>query len=80
MDKRQITPTYFVAPQIDAADVAELAEAGFTRLICNRPDVEVPPSHQYQAIEAAAASAGLEIVYHPLTHSTMTRPRQPQVM
>ncbi|MEP2028898.1 MAG: TIGR01244 family sulfur transferase [Paracoccaceae bacterium] len=72
MDKRQITPTYFVAPQIDAADVVELARSGFTRLICNRPDVEVPPSHQYAAIEAAAAAAGLEIVYHPLTHTTMT--------
>ena len=72
MDKRQITPAYFVAPQIEAADVAELAQSGFTRVICNRPDAEVPPGLQHDAIEAAAKSAGLEFVYHPLTHTTMT--------
>lgn len=72
MDKRQITPTYFVAPQIEAADVADLAQSGITRLICNRPDAEVPPSVQHDAIEAAAKSAGIDFVYHPLTHSTMT--------
>lgn len=72
MDMRQITPTYFVAPQIKAGDVSELAAMGFTRIICNRPDTEVPPSQQHQAIEAAAKAAGLEFVYHPLTHTTMT--------
>ena len=72
MDKRQISSTYFVAPQIDPADVAELAKSGFTRVICNRPDAEVPVSHQHNAMAQAAKSAGLEFVYHPLTHTTMT--------
>jgi len=72
MDMRQITPTYFVAPQIEAGDIPELAASGFSRIICNRPDSEVPPSQQHEAIEAAASEAGLEFVYHPLTHTTMT--------
>ena len=72
MDMRQITPTYFVAPQIEAGDVSEFAALGFTRIICNRPDTEVPPDQQHLAIKAAAEEAGLEFVYHPLTHTTMT--------
>jgi uncharacterized protein (TIGR01244 family) len=72
MDKRKISPTYFVAPQIDAADVAALVKSGFTRVICNRPDAEVPASHQHDAMAQAAKTAGLEFVYHPLTHTTMT--------
>ena len=48
MDIRQITPDYFVSPQIDPADLPAIAEAGFTRVICNRPDAENPPSHQAQ--------------------------------
>ena len=72
MDMRQITPTYFVSPQIDAADIVAAAAAGITTVICNRPDSEVPPSHQADAIEAAALSAGLTFLRLPLTHQTMT--------
>lgn len=71
MDIRQITPTYFVAPQIDAADINDIAAAGITTVICNRPDAEVPPSLQADAIEAAALAAGLAFVRLPLTHQTM---------
>jgi uncharacterized protein (TIGR01244 family) len=72
MDLRQITPRYFVAPQIDPADVPALRDAGVTRILCNRPDSEVPPSHQAAAIRAAAESAGITFVEQPLTHQTMT--------
>ena len=72
MDMRQITPTYFVSPQIDAADIVAAAAAGITTVICNRPDSEVPPSHQADAIEAAALAAGLTFLRLPLTHQTMT--------
>jgi len=72
MDIRRITPRYHVSPQIDAADIAALKEAGFTTIICNRPDAEVPPSHQAQAISDAARAAGLGFEDHPLTHQTMT--------
>ncbi|WP_415403361.1 TIGR01244 family sulfur transferase [Tateyamaria sp. SN3-11] len=71
MDIRQITPTYFVAPQVDPADMADIAAAGITTVICNRPDEEVPPAFQADAIEAAATAAGLEFVRLPLTHQSM---------
>ena len=41
MDIREITPRYYVAPQIDAKDLSELKAQGFTCVICNRPDEEV---------------------------------------
>jgi uncharacterized protein (TIGR01244 family) len=72
MDMRKITPTYFVAPQIDPADMADAAAAGITTIICNRPDAEVPPPFQADAIEAAAQAAGLAFLRLPLTHQTMT--------
>jgi uncharacterized protein (TIGR01244 family) len=71
MDIRQLTPRYFVSPQIAADDIAALAEAGITRILCNRPDAEVPPSHSAAAIRAAAAAAGLSVSEQPLTHQTM---------
>ncbi|MGC3937540.1 TIGR01244 family sulfur transferase [Roseobacter sp. EG26] len=72
MDIRQITPDFFAAPQICVDDLREIAALGIRLVICNRPDVEVPPSHQCAAIEAAAISAGLKFAVQPLTHQTMT--------
>ncbi|WP_299732951.1 TIGR01244 family sulfur transferase [uncultured Tateyamaria sp.] len=74
MDIRQITPTYFVAPQLDPADMPDIKAAGITTIICNRPDEEVPPAFQADALEAAARAAGLNFVRLPLTHQSMTPP------
>lgn len=68
MDIRQISPTYAVSPQIAVEDIPAIAEAGFTTIICNRPDAEIPPSHHAAAIEAAAKAAGLTFVINPVTH------------
>ncbi|MEK0163242.1 TIGR01244 family sulfur transferase [Phaeobacter sp. A36a-5a] len=72
MDARTLTPRYSVSPQIAVEDLPQLAEAGFTTVICNRPDAEVPPSHQAEAIRAAAEAQGLRFEVLPLTHQTMT--------
>ncbi|AXI54447.1 Beta-lactamase hydrolase-like protein (plasmid) [Pseudoseohaeicola sp. NH-UV-7] len=72
MNMRQITPTYFVSPQIDTADFDELAKAGISRVICNRPDAEIGPDQQHETMQEAAASAGIDFAFLPLTHSTMT--------
>lgn len=72
MDIRSLTPTYAVSPQIDPEDAAQIAEAGFTTIICNRPDAEVPPSHHAASIRAAAEAAGLRFEVLELTHQTMT--------
>ena len=72
MDIRQITPRYSVTPQIDLEDLAAIKDAGFVRVVCNRPDAEIPPSHHGAVIEAAAKELGLEFFILPLTHQTMT--------
>ena len=72
MDLRHITDTYAVAPQITAEDIATLAEAGFTHVICNRPDSEVTPDLYADTIRAAAEAAGLSFVVNPVTHAGMT--------
>ena len=71
MDIRQLSPNYAVSPQIDAADVSAIAAAGFKTIICNRPDMEVPPSHHATVIAQAAADAGLAFVIIPVTHQGM---------
>lgn len=72
MDIRPITPRYAVSPQIAPTDLAALKAAGFTKVICNRPDAENPPAWQAEAMAVAAKAAGLEFVVLPLTHQTMT--------
>ncbi|MEY8839196.1 TIGR01244 family sulfur transferase [Cribrihabitans sp. XS_ASV171] len=72
MDIRSITPSYAVTPQIAVEDVPAIAQAGFVRVICNRPNAEVPPSHGSEAIGAAVRAAGLDYQVLELTHQTMT--------
>ena len=68
MDIRPLSPTFAVSPQIGVEDIPAIVAAGYTTIICNRPDAEVPPSHQTQAIGAAATAAGLNFVVKPVTH------------
>lgn len=49
-----------------------IKDAGIARVICNRPDQEIPPSHHAEVMASAAADAGLEFVILPLTHQTFT--------
>lgn len=72
MDMRQLTARYFVSPQITPEELADAKAAGIKRVICNRPDAEVPPEVQAAAIRAAAEAAGLEFHVLELTHQTMT--------
>lgn len=72
MDIRAITDAYYVAPQIDPSDLPDIAAAGIKTIICNRPDAEVPPSHQAAQLEIATRAVGLAFHALPLTHQTMT--------
>ncbi|MEX0318549.1 MAG: TIGR01244 family sulfur transferase [Ruegeria sp.] len=72
MEIRPITPRYAVSPQISVEDVPAIAAAGFVKVICNRPNVEVPPSQQSDAIGDAVRAAGMEYEVLELTHQTMT--------
>jgi uncharacterized protein (TIGR01244 family) len=65
-DIRSVTADFAVAPQITPQDLAELAAAGFRRVISNRPDAEVPPDLSSAAMSAAAKAAGLDYVHVPI--------------
>lgn len=66
MQVNQIDDRLSVAPQIRAADVADLAAAGFRAIICNRPDGEGPDQPTGDEIAVAAAEAGLAFRYLPI--------------
>lgn len=72
MDIRPLTPTYAVSPQIDPQDMAAIREAGFTTVICNRPDAEIPPHQQIDAMREAAEAAGLDFVVNPVIGGALT--------
>lgn len=72
MDIRQISENYFAAPQLEPQDMQALAAQGFAAVICNRPDAEIPPSHQADVMRAAAEAAGLSFHEMPLTHQSFT--------
>lgn len=65
-DIRSVTADFAVAPQISPQDFAGVAAAGFKRVICNRPDAEVPPDLSSAVMAAAAKAAGLDYVHVPI--------------
>lgn len=72
MEMRHISDDYAVSPHIDPEDVAKIRAAGFTTLICNRPDHEVIPTHQAAAIRALAEAEGLVFVENPVFPGQLT--------
>jgi len=72
MDIRPLDDAASVAPQVDPEDLPALAADGYTTLICNRPDAEVPPSHQAAAMQSAAEAAGLAFVFNPVSMPNLT--------
>jgi uncharacterized protein (TIGR01244 family) len=72
MDIRHLTETFAVSPQIAPEDLADIKAAGFSTILCNRPDGEVPPELQADAIRRAAEGLGLGFVLNPLSHGSLT--------
>ena len=71
MQINNLSGLYNVSPQISVTDLEFLSENGFGKIICNRPDFEVPPSFQSNVIEKVAKEIGLSFEYHPLTFENM---------
>lgn len=63
-DFRRVTDDFFVAPQIEEADIGAAAAAGFRTLVNNRPDGEQAGQLPSSASEHAALAAGLG--FHPI--------------
>lgn len=72
MDIRHVDQSYHVSPQITPEDIPSIAAEGFSAVICNRPDGEVPPPIQAEALRAAVEAEGLSFHVLPLTHQSMT--------
>lgn len=72
MKTRHLTPLYAVSPQISPQDIAAFAKDGFRKIICNRPDDEVPLELNSAALRALAESAGLTFEVLPLTRDTLS--------
>jgi uncharacterized protein (TIGR01244 family) len=65
---RPVADDVFVAPQLDASAMAELARLGFRSVVNNRPDFEGGPGQPTNAsVEAAAHAAGLEYRFLPVS-------------
>ncbi len=64
---RQVADALCVAPQLEPADMAEVARLGFKSVINNRPDFEHGPDQPSSAmVEAAATAAGLVYRFLPV--------------
>lgn len=72
MKANKLTDRLSVAGQIEPADVAEIKAAGFTAIICNRPDGEGETQPTSSEVGAAASEAGLPYHYNPLVPGELT--------
>ena len=72
MDIRSLTPTYAVSPQIELADLPAIKAAGFTTVVDNRPDGEIPPHLHADAVRTAAEALGLIFVANPVIGGALT--------
>ncbi len=68
----KVSQNYHVSPQIEIADIKKLADAGFTKIICNRPNEEIPAQLHSDYMAIAAKTAGISFDILSLTHQAMT--------
>jgi uncharacterized protein (TIGR01244 family) len=71
MDIRHLTPVFAVSPQISPEDIPAIKAAGFTTVINNRPDAEIPHELSGAVMRIAAEAAGLTFIDNPVTHPTI---------
>jgi len=65
-DFRKVTETFYVAPQLDLADLKVASTEGFKTIICNRPDAEGGEDQPtIEAMQAEAESLGMAFLALP---------------
>lgn len=72
MDIRPLTDSYSVTPQILPEDIPAIAAAGYTTVICNRPDGENPPDLHADTLRSAVEAAGMGFVVNPVVGGALT--------
>lgn len=75
MELRRVNDRISVSPQIDPADVTEIARAGFRAIINNRPDGEDAGQPDGAAIRAVAETLGLAYHEIPVTQAGFSHPQ-----
>lgn len=71
-DVRKLTDNIYVAPQLTAADVAELDGMEFKSILCNRPDFEQSDQPSYDSIRQQADALGMAIEFQPVNSNVIT--------
>jgi sulfide:quinone oxidoreductase len=72
MDIRHLAPGLSVSEQIFPNQLAELKEAGFRTVVCNRPDGEGSDQPLFAEIKRAAEAVGIEAHYLPAESGKVT--------
>jgi uncharacterized protein (TIGR01244 family) len=72
MDIRALTPSYAVSPQIEPGDLAAIKAAGYTTIIDNRPDAEIPTHLHADAMRKAAEALDLTFIVNPVIGGMLT--------
>ncbi len=72
-----LSDTLSVSAQITVEDVSRLREQGFTVIVCNRPDGEVPDQPTMDDIEAACVAAGMLFIRYPVNAMDFPGPDLP---
>jgi uncharacterized protein (TIGR01244 family) len=72
MDIRPLTPDYAVSPQIEPGDLPAIKAAGYTTIIDNRPDGEIPAHLHTDPMRQAAEALGLVFIPNPVIGGALT--------
>lgn len=72
MDVKKLDDNVAIMGQPAPGALAELKEAGYAAIICNRPDGEAPGQPPFAEIAAEAARQGMEARYLPVVPGKIT--------
>lgn len=79
MDIKQISPSFFVSPQVKPDDIPDLARAGFRGILNNRPDREEAHQPLGEEIARLACDAGLAYRHIPITPGQVQPHQAPEL-
>lgn len=68
MIAKKLNDRVTVGPQIAVSDVPAIKEAGFTVLMCNRPDGEDAGQPAWAEVSAAAEAVGMQTSFLPMSN------------
>jgi sulfide:quinone oxidoreductase len=72
MNLKPLSPVFSVTPQIEAADIAEVAARGFKSIIGNRPEAEAPDQPAWNSLVAEAERHGMSARQIPVVPGQIT--------